>query len=132
MNVISAFASLKPKHVRNDIGPVEDGVNFVNNIKAHLVNKKAGLPFILISPPHDLDESAELKSVLADSDDVDVIRVGRRTKGKIRELGYNDFCKGQLLLHIPGHETKVMPINQSAVGLREAVTIARAHHARLL
>ena len=132
MNVISAFASLKPKHVRNDIGPVEDGVKFVNNIKAHLINKKAGLPFILISPPHNLDESPELKSVLVDSDDIDVIRVGRRTKGKIRELGYQDFCKGQLLLHIPGHDTKVMPIEPSTSGLRKAVTVARAHHARLL
>jgi hypothetical protein len=132
MNVISPLTSLKPKHVRNDIGPVEDGVKFVNNIKAHLIDKKIGLPFILISPPHNLDESPELKSILADSDDIDVIRVGRRTKGKIRELGYKDFCKGQLLLHIPGHKTQVIPIAPSASGLREAVTIARAHHARLL
>jgi hypothetical protein len=132
MNVISAFASLKPKHVRNDIGPVEDGVKFINNIKAHLIDKKVGLPFILILPTHDLDDSPELKSVLVDSDDIDVIRIGRKTKAKIRELGYKDFCKGQLLLHIPSHETKVMPIEPSASGLREAVTIARAHHARLL
>jgi len=132
MNVVSPLAGLKPKYVRNDIGPVEDGIKFINNIKVHLINKKVGLPFILISPPHNLDESPELKAVLVDSDDIDVIRVGRRTKGKIRELGYQDFCKGQLLLHIPGHDTKVMPIEPSAIGLRDAVTAARAHHARLL
>lgn len=132
MNVISALASLKPKHVRNDIGPVEDGVKFINNIKAHLIDKKIGLPFILISPPHNLEESPEVKSVVVDSEDIDIICVGRKTKAKIRELGYKEFCKGQLLLHIPGHETKVLPIEPTANGLREAVRIARAHHARLL
>lgn len=132
MNIISPLASLKPKYIRNDISPVEDGLKFINSIKTHLIDKKIGLPFILISPPHNLDESLEFKSVMVDSDDIDIIRVGRKTKAKIRELGYKNFCKGQLLLHIPGHETKVMPIEQTAAGLREAVRISRAHHARLL
>ena len=128
MDILAPLAGLKPKHIRNDIGPIEDGVAFIRNIKAHLEDATAGLPFILISPPHESPEREEIEAIIAESDDIDVIRVGRRTKTNIRALGFAQFCKGQLLLRIPGHETKVMPIAPVGAGLREAIRIVRASH----
>lgn len=128
MDVLAPLAGLKPKHIRNDIGPIEDGVAFIRNVRAHLEDKAAGLPFILISPPHDSPERAEIEAVIAESDDIDVIRVGKNTKSRIRALGYEQFRKGHLLLRIPGHETKVMPILPMGSGLREAIRLARASH----
>jgi hypothetical protein len=128
MDILAPLAALKPKHIRNDIGPIEDGVAFIQNVKSHLEDKISGLPFILISPPHNSSDRDEIESVIAESDDIDVIRVGKKTKSKIRELGYKQFCKGQLLLRIPGHETKVMPVVPLGCGLREAIRLARASH----
>lgn len=128
MDVLVPLAGLKPKHIRNDIGPIEDGVSFIRNVRAHLEDKTAGLPFILISPPHDSPEREEIEVIIAESDDIDVICVGKNTKTRVRALGYEEFRKGQLLLRIPGHETKVMPITPLGCGLREAVRLARASH----
>jgi len=128
MDVLAPLAGLKPKHIRNDIGPIEDGVAFIRNVRAHLEDKAAGLPFILISPPHNSPQCDEIESVISDADDIDVIRVGRNTKSKIRALGYEGFCKGQLLLRIPGHETRVMPVLPIGSGLREAIRLVRASH----
>jgi|GEM_PF-2107733 len=128
MDILAPLAALKPKHIRNDIGPIEDGVTFIRNVRAHLEDRTGGLPFILISPPHDGPELVEIAAIIAESDDIDVIRVGRNTKSKIRALGFPEFCKGQLLLRVPGHETKVMPVAPLGSGLREAIRIARANH----
>lgn len=132
MDVVAPLSGLKPKHIRNDIGPIEDGVSFIRNVKAHLGDSAAGLPFILISPPHEGPDREEIEDVISEADDIDVIRVGKNTKSKIRALGYQAFCKGQLLLRIPGHETRVMPIAPLGTGLREAIRLARASHGLLL
>jgi len=132
MDILAPLAALKPRHVRNDIGPIEDGVAFLKNVQVHLADQAAGLPFILISPPHDMQGREEIEAIVAESDDIDVIRVGKRTKSKIRALGFDLFCKGQLLLRIPGHQAKIMPIGNLGEGLREAVRIARASHGLML
>ena len=103
MDILAPLAGLKPKHIRNDIGPIEDGVSFIRNVRAHLEDKTAGLPFILISPPHDIPDREEIEAIIAESDDIDVICVGKNTKTRIRALGYEEFCKWQLLLRIPGY-----------------------------
>jgi hypothetical protein len=128
MDILAPLAALKPKHVRNDIGPVEDGVGFIRKVRAHLADATTGLPFILISPPHDSPDRELIEAILAENDDVDVIRVGRKTKTKIRALGFEQFCQGHLLLRIPGHEAKVFPLAPSGAGLREAIRLARASH----
>lgn len=128
MDVLAPLSGLKPKHIRNDIGPIEDGASFIRNVRAHLEDTTAGLPFILISPPHGSPDREEIEAIIAESDDIDVIRVGKNTKSKVRGLGYDQFCKGQLLLRIPGHETKVMPIAPLGAGLCEAIRLARASH----
>jgi len=132
MDILAPLAALKPKHIRNDIGPVEDGGAFIKNVHAHLVDRTAGLPFILISPPHDTRGHEEIDAIVTESDDIDVIRVGKRTKSKIRALGFERFCRGQLLLRIPGHQAKILPIGDLGEGLREAVRIARASHGLML
>jgi hypothetical protein len=128
MDILAPLAVLKPKHVRNDIGPIEDGVGFIRNVRAHLDSATSGLPFILISPPHDSPDRELIEAILAESEDIDVIRVGRKTKTKIRALGYEKFCQGHLLLRIPGHAVKVLPIAPACEGLREAIRLARASH----
>lgn len=128
MDVLAPLSGLKPKHIRNDIGPIEDGVSFIRNVRTHLEDKTAGLPFILISPPHDSPGREEIEAIIFESDDIDVIRVGKNTRSKIRALGYDQLRKGQLLLRIPGHETKVMPVTPLGSGLREAIRLARASH----
>jgi len=128
VDILAPLAALKPKHVRNDIGPIEDGVGFIRNVRAHLDSATSGLPFILISPPHDSPDRELIEAILAESDDIDVIRVGRKTKTKIRALGYEKFCQGHLLLRIPGHAVKVLPIAPAGEGLREAIRLARASH----
>ena len=132
MDILAPLAALKPRHVRNDIGPIEDGVGFIRNVRAHLDDATSGLPFILISPPHDSPNRELIEAILAESDDIDVIRVGRKTKSKIRALGYEKFCQGHLLLRIPGHAVKVLPIAPAGEGLREAIRLARASHGLLL
>lgn len=128
LDILAPLAPLKPKHVRNDIGPIEDGAAFIANVKAHLTDRSAGLPFILICPPHASPHREMVEAVIADSDDVDIIRVGKNTKSRIRQLGFGGFAKGRLLLRIPGHEPRVLPVLPIDEGLREAVRIARACH----
>ena len=132
MDILAPLAALKPRHVRNDIGPIEDGVAFLKNVQVHLADQAAGLPFILVSPPHDSPGREVIEAIMAESEDIDVIRVGKRTKSKIRALGFGDFRQGQLLLRIPGHQAKIMPIGHWGEGLREAVRIARASHGLML
>ena len=132
MDVIAPLAGLKPRHIRNDIGVVEDGEAFIKNIKAHLDDAIAGLPFILIAPPHDGPSKQAIDAIIGESADIDVIRVGKRTKKRIRVLGFEQFCQGHLLLRIPGHLAKVIPVGTDAQGLREAIQIARASHSRSL
>ena len=127
-DIVAPLAGFKPKHIRNDIGPVEDGVNFIRKVKTHLDDAHGGLPFILISPPHEGPDRAEIDAIIAESDDIDVIRVGRNTKSKIRTLGFTQFCKGHLILRIPGHTTKVLPNGAKGSGLREAIRLARASY----
>lgn len=132
MDVIAPLSGLKPKHIRNDIGTVEDGEKFIGNIKAHLGDAVAGLPFILIAPPHEGPAKQIIDAIIRETTDVDVIRVGKRTKKRIRALGFEHFCLGHLLLRIPGHVAKATPVGPDGQGLREAIRLARASYGRSL
>lgn len=132
MDVIAPLAGLKPKHIRNDIGTVEDGEKFISNIKAHLSDAVAGLPFILIAPPHEGPAKQIIDTIIGESSDIDVIRVGKRTKKRIRALGFETFILGYLLLRVPGHVSKVIPVGSDGEGLRDAIRVARASYGRSL